>query len=721
MITAAIVSNPVSIFLIVLVIILLAPVILNKLHIPHIIGMIAAGVVVGPYAFNILDRDSSFELFGQVGLLYLMFLAGLEIDMYRLKLNLKRGFVFGLLTFLIPSVLGLLSSRYILNLDWITSALLAAMYASHTLISYPIVARFGITKSPAVLIAIVGTIMSVVGGLLTIAAAVNIHHAGEFQWSSIMTLVGNSLLYIAGVIYVYPRLTRWFFKTYSDHVTQFVFILAMVFLSAQLARFIGLEAVLGAFLGGLVLNRFVPSGSTLMSRIEFVGNALFIPYFLIGVGMMINLSVITSVETLEIAGVMLVVALVCKWLPAWITQKMYGMDGHSRRVIFGLTSAHTAVALAVVTIGYNMLNADGTHMISSNILNGTILVILITCAIAPFVTAPAAAKIKIMMVDSGEDGTDEKKVKKNNTLIPIANPTTAFPLVELTMMMQPADEEQRDRLFALHVRNDNSATSKAIGRNALDIAAQVANAANSSITPIERYDLNTVTGVLNVIEEREINTVVLGMHRKTTVIDSFFGSKVDGLLKATNKMLIISRCYIPVNTITRIVVSVPQKAQFETGFRRWVTALGNLARQLGCRIIFLCHPDVNQYIKAVVRQQKLAIRLEFREVQDADDFILLSNRILDDDLFVYVSARANSVSYSADMVEVPAFLQKYFSRHNLIVIYPEQFGEESTVFSFSDPLASDVTLAPSPLFVKFGNWWRKVKGSKPEKQRKIDL
>lgn len=721
MITAAIISNPVSIFLIVLVIILLAPVILNKLHIPHIIGMIAAGVVVGPYAFNILDRDSSFELFGQVGLLYLMFLAGLEIDMYRLKLNLKRGFVFGLLTFLIPSALGLLSSRYILNLDWITSALLAAMYASHTLISYPIVARFGITKSPAVLIAIVGTIMSVVGGLLTIAATVNIHHAGEFQWSSIMTLVGNSLLYIAGVIYVYPRLTRWFFKTYSDHVTQFVFILAMVFLSAQLARFIGLEAVLGAFLGGLVLNRFVPSGSTLMSRIEFVGNALFIPYFLIGVGMMINLSVITSVETLEIAGVMLVVALVSKWLPAWITQKMYGMDGHSRRVIFGLTSAHTAVALAVVTIGYNMLNADGTHMISSNILNGTILVILITCAIAPFVTAPAAAKIKIMMVDSGEEGTDEKKVKKNNTLIPIANPTTAFPLVELTMMMQPSDEEQRDSLFALHVRNDNSATSKAIGRNALDIAAQVANAANSSITPIERYDLNTVTGVLNVIEEREINTVVLGMHRKTTVIDSFFGSKVDGLLKATNKMLIISRCYIPVNTITRIVVSVPQKAQFETGFRRWVTALGNLARQLGCRIIFLCHPDVNQYIKAVVRQQKLAIRLEFREVQDADDFILLSNRILDDDLFVYVSARANSVSYSADMVEVPAFLQKYFSRHNLIVIYPEQFGEESTVFSFSDPLASDVTLAPSPLFVKFGNWWRKVKGSKPEKQRKIDL
>ena len=273
MMTLAIVSNPVSIFLIVLVIILLAPVFLNKLHIPHIIGMIAAGVLVGPYGFNILDRDSSFEIFGQVGLLYLMFLAGLEIDMYRLKLNLKRGFVFGLLTFLIPSALGLLTSRYIMNLDWITSALLAAMYASHTLISYPVVARLGITKSPAVLISIVGTIMAVVGGLMTIAVAVNIHSVGEFQLSALGTLIGKSLLYLLGVVYIYPRLTRWFFKSYSDHVTQFVFILAMVFMSAQIARFIGLEAVLGAFLGGLVLNRYVPSGSALMSRIEFVGNA----------------------------------------------------------------------------------------------------------------------------------------------------------------------------------------------------------------------------------------------------------------------------------------------------------------------------------------------------------------------------------------------------------------------------------------------------------------
>ncbi len=721
MMTLAIVSSPVSIFLIVLVIILLAPVILNKLHVPHIIGMIAAGVLVGPYGFNILDRDSSFEIFGQVGLLYLMFLAGLEIDMYRLKLNLKRGFVFGMLTFCIPAVLGLITSKYLLDLDWITSSLLAAMYASHTLISYPVVARFGITKSPAVLISIVGTIMAVVGGLMIIAAAVNVHNVGEFQLGAIGFLVGKSLLYLLGVAYIYPRLTRWFFKSYSDPVTQFVFILAMVFLSAQIARFIGLEAVLGAFLGGLILNRYVPTGSALMSRIEFVGNALFIPYFLIGVGMMINISVITSKDTLAIAAIMLSVALVSKWLPAWITQKIYGMDCHSRRVIFGLTTAHTAVALAVVTIGYQMTNPDGSHMIGETILNGTILVILVTCAIAPLVTSPAAAKIKIGMVNDGEDSDNSLKRRANNTLIPIANPTTAYPLVELAMMMQPSDEYNHDTLYALHVRNDNSASSKAIGRNALDIASQVAGTVGVSLTPIERYDLNTVTGVKNVIEERDINTVVLGMHRKSTVIDSFFGSKVEGLLKATNQMLVISRSYIPINTISRIVVSVPQKAQFETGFSRWVTALGNLTRRLGCKIIFCCPPEVNPYIKTVIRHQQLAIRTEFVTMQDSDDFILLSSKIQDEDMFVYVSARANSVSYSAEMIEVPAFLQKYFAHNNLMVIYPEQFGSESAVFSFSDPLASDVTLAPVPLLVKLGGWWRKLTGSKSDKQREIDI
>ncbi|MDE6491182.1 MAG: cation:proton antiporter [Muribaculaceae bacterium] len=707
---AALVTNPVLIFFIVLVIILLAPVLLNRLKVPHIIGMIVAGVIVGPYGFHVLDNDTSFEIFGKVGLLYLMFLAGIEIDMYHLRLNLRRGLVFGLLTFLLPMAVGVAASVYLLHLDMITSVLLASMYASHTLIAYPVTARFGITKSPAVLIAIVGTIIAVIGALLVLAAAVNIHRTGGFDVVDLLLLLGQLIVYCLVVLYTYPRITRWFFKNFSDRVTQFVFVLALVFLAAWFAQVIGLEAVLGAFFAGLVLNRFVPDSSPLMSRIEFVGNALFIPYFLIGVGMMIDVRVIANADTLLVALNMIAVALAGKWIAAWLGQKIYRMDADDRRIMFGLTTAHTAVALAVVTIGYDMILPDGRRMMDETILNGTVLMILVTCAIAPMVTARAAARVKIRML--GDDaGTDDvhRPTDAANTLIPVSNPITAQGLVELAMLIQPRGQRN---IYAVHVRNDNSASARAVGRNALDLASGAAASADVPITPIERYDLSTVTGLLNIINERDIDQVVLGLHRKATMIDSFLGSKIEQLLRSTNRMLLITRCFIPVNTVRRIVVWVPRQAQYETGFSRWVSAVGYLAREIGCRVIFCCSQDVGPIIASVLKQSRIAIRSEFRKMDDWDDFLLIANRIIDDDLFVVVSARPNSVSYSNDVAEMPSFLQRYFARTNLIVVYPEQFGTEVPFTSFVDPMASDINSAPSPLWTAMSSYARRASGLK---------
>jgi len=693
------VTNPVSIFFIVLVIILLAPVILNRLKIPHIIGMIVAGVVVGPFGLNILDRDSSFNIFGQVGLLYLMFLAGLEIDMYHLKLNLRRGLIFGLLTFSIPMITGVLASVYLLHIDWLTSSLLASMYASHTLIGYPVAARYGVTKSPAVLISIVGTIVAVIASLLVLAGAVNIHNAGQLYTSELLGLLGRLILYCLAVLYIYPRLTRLFFKHYGDKVTQYVFILALVFLSAWTAKRIGMEEVLGAFFAGLVLNRYVPVSSPLMSRIEFVGNALFIPYFLIGVGMMINIRVVGQSSTLGIAAVMLAVAIVGKWLPAWIGQLVFKMPAAGRRMMFGLTTAHTAVALAVVTIGYNMTDAQGHRLIDETILNGTILVILVTCAIAPIVTAGAAAKIKIDMLEHGDtDEPADRHNRPNNMLIPVANPVTAASLVELALLMRSNRRNTTDSLYAVHVRGDNSATSKAVGRNSLEIAQKAAAVTDTPLQPIERFDLNAVTGLVNTIEERDINTVVLGMHRKSNVIDSFLGSKLEQLQRMTNRMLIISRCYIPINTVTRIVVYVPPKAEYETGFPQWVKSLATLSRELGCRIIFCGDTHVRPLIRGIIRHARIDTRDEYRELSTPDDFVLISNKILDDDLFVVIMSRANAISYSASMKDMPEFLQRYFGNNNLIIIYPEQFGDEANVESFADPLVTDIGGTASPVW-----------------------
>lgn len=688
------VTQPVTIFFIVLAIILVTPLVFNKLKIPHIIGMILAGVVIGPYGFNILDRDSSFAIFGQVGLLYLMFLAGLEIDMYHLKLNLRRGLMFGLLTLFVPLVLGVLTSVYIFRLDWLTSMLLGAMYASHTLISYPVAARFGITRSPAVLIAVVGTIIAVIGALLVIAVTVDIQRMGYFSPGSLLRLGFMMLLYCVFILLVYPRLTRFFFKTYGDKVTQYVYIMALVFMAAWLAQLIGLEPVLGAFFAGLVLNRYVPAASPLMSSIEFVGNAMFIPYFLISVGMMINVRTVFDTDTLLITLVMLAVALVSKWIPAFITGKTTSLGRAGTLVIFGLTTAHTAVALAIVTLGHSL------GLFDQLILNATVLVILVTCSLAPIITSAGAPKLKIAMLEEDEE-RDQRTLRRgriNNSLITVATPESAVPLVETAILMR--SEVGRHEFYALHVRNDNSRAARELATESLRAAKETASAVDIPIELLDRYDLNTVTGVINAIEERDITEIFLGLHRRQTVIDSFFGAKVDALLRATNRMIIISRMMIPVSTVSRIVVYAPPKAQYETGFSRWIRGVARLTRQVGCRIIFCSPRDMQPLIRGVIYHENYGIRCEFREVEDWDDFILLTNRIRPDDLLTVIGARVNSVSYGVAMAEMPSFLQRYYAAHNLMFIYPEQFGEATPVTSFVDPMAGDISSAPSPLWNK---------------------
>ena len=719
-VTLPLVTDPVLIFFIVLVIILLAPILLNRLKVPHIIGMIVAGVFIGPYGIGLLSRDASFEIFGQVGILYLMFLAGIEIDMFHLKKNLRKGLGFGIYTFLVPMVLGTVTSVYILEFNWLTSILLASMYASHTLIAYPIVSRFGLSKSPAVIITIAGTIVTVLGALIVLAGVVGIYSDGTFSGGEILKLLLRLVVYCLVIVYAFPRLTRWFFKKYNDNITQFIYVLAMVFMASYSAKMIGLESVLGAFYAGLVLNRYIPNASALMNRIEFVGNAIFIPYFLIGVGMLINVNVVVSDwNTVFVAVVMSVVATVCKWIAAWLTQITYKMRPMDRQMMFGLSNAQAAATLAAVMIGYNI------GIFNESVLNGTIVMILVTCAISSIVTERAATRIKLAILKDENPEDEERSRKRSNTLISIANPLTASALVDFAVLMRNPMRKNGE-MYALHVRNDNSPGSRAIGRNSLDVAEQAAASVDMKLNTIERYDLNFVTGLVNTIEERDISEVIIGLHRKTTVVDSFFGSKIEQLLKATNKMIVITRCFIPVSTVTRIVVYVPEKSQFETGFRQWVMATANLTAQVGCRVIFCCHPETRTYIRSVLKCEKYDIRHEYRDVEEWDDFLPLANRILDDDLFIVVNSRRASVSFNSSMDELPGFLQKYFSRNNLVVLYPGQFGDEAPVSSMMDPLASDVVATPSSLWVTLAGYYRRLilfrkRFTQRNRHKKIDL
>lgn len=700
--TAPLITAPVPIFLTVMAIILLTPLVLSRLKIPHVIGLIVAGVVVGPHGFNLLARDMSFEVFGQVGILYLMFLAGIEIDMYHLRKNLRKGMTFGLFTFIIPLILGALVAMAALRMHFLEATLLASMFAAHTLIAYPIVTRFGVTKSPAVVIAIAGTIVTVLGSLIVLAGVLGVYRDGSV--ASLIPVLCYLALYCVGLIYIYPRVTRYFFKHYSDGIAQFIYVMVMVFGAAALASFIGLEGVFGAFFAGLVLNRFIPARSPLMGRLEFVGNAIFIPYFLIGVGMLIDLHVVMDGwTTLYTAAVMSAVAMLSKWIAAWVTQKVYRLTPVDRSIMYQLSNAHTAVALAVVMIGYEM------HLFDVTVLNGTVVMILVTCTVSSFGTERAASRLKVQLLEQAdEDSVKDDATTHPRTLVAISNPLTAPSIVDLALSMRFPDTSVAGDLYALHVRNDNSASSKAIGRNSLDVAERAASAVETNLTAIERFDLNFITGVLNTMEERDITELVLGIHRRTSIIDSFLGEKIEQLLRSTNRMVVMSRCFIPLATVTRILVAVPKKAQFETGFRRWVQAVGNLGRQVGCRVEFWCEDSTAPLIRTVITQSKLGIRMSFSTVESYDDFVIKSSEINDDDLLIVVSARRSSVSFDSDMDAVPEYLQKYLAGNNLIVIYPGQFGTEPPM-TMAETMATDIVSPPNPVFLFAMNQLRRLR------------
>ncbi len=681
------ITNPTWIFFIVMVIILLVPILFGKLRIPHIIGMILAGIIIGQFGFNILERDSSFELFGQVGLYYIMFLAGLEMDMEGFRKNSVKGLVFGLITFIVPMTLGILSGIYMLHYGVVTAVLLASMYASHTLVSYPIVSRYGLAQERSVTITIGGTAVTVTLALLVLAAV-----SGMFQgtvstrfW---LMLALKVTLIILAIVFVLPKVGRWFFRKYNDAVLQFVFVLAMVFLGGGLMSLAGLEGILGAFLVGMAINPLIPKVSPLMNRIEFVGNAIFIPYFLIGVGMIIDVrALVASGEALKVAAVMTVVATVSKWLAAFVTQKIYGMNRTERMMIFGLSNAQAAATLAAVLIGHDIIMENGERLLSDEVLNGTIVMILFTCVISAVVTERAAKRFALGVDSTAavEEGPEEEPEK---LLIPVANPETIENLVNLALVVK--SPTRRDGIVALNVINDSGASQKldSGGRRSLETAAKIASAAGVKVEMVSRYDMNITSGIIHTIREYEATTLVIGLHRKGSFLDSFFGSLTGNLLKGTNREVIVARLMMPVNTMKGIVAIVPPRAEFETGFGKCITHLCRIATGLGCRIRFRAEAGTAEVIGQIVKSVNAEARADV-VVAGAQNFAeLMVTDLAREQLLAVVNARSGTVSYDSAFERLPSILNRHYQDANLLVVYPEQIDQRDSV-SFSDPIGAE--------------------------------
>lgn len=668
--------NPVLIFSIILFIILLSPILLRKLNIPGIIGLIISGVVIGPYGFNVLAKNSAVDLFSTIGLLYIMFIAGLELDLNEFKKHKNKSLGFGFFTFIIPLAIGYPVCHYLLGYDFNAAFLTASMFATHTLVSYPIVSKMGLSKNQAVAITVGGTIFTDTA-VLIILAIIMANHQGSLN-AQFWLRIGISLaIFLAIMFFIIPRIAKWFFqKLESEKHSHYIFVLAVVFFAAFLAEVAGVEAIIGAFVAGLALNKLIPHSSALMNRIEFIGNSLFIPFFLISVGMLVDVRVILSGPfALIIAGTLSVVAIAGKWIAAWITQHAFKYTGTQRQLIFGLSSAHAAATLAVILVGYN------AGILDDNILNGTVILILIACVVASFATEKAAKKLLVENENDDSELTSATGASSEHLLIPISKVENIGKLLEFSILIKDKSSPNPVSVLSVVSNDDEAETNIVKARTKLEELVKEGSAAETKINILTAIDHNVASGISRISKEVIADIIVMMWPKKSGLIE-----KIDNVTSKISKTIFICNFQKPLISHKRIFLVALPFSERETGFELWFTKVAKLAQELSIPIQLFSNARTGRAIESFHKKAKNTAAIHFNVFDDWDDILILSRHINDSDLFFLASSRKDGVSYMSVLDSLPYKLEKYFAGNSKVIIYPQQFEITYDVIDYQAPV-----------------------------------
>ncbi|MBW1654227.1 cation:proton antiporter [Flavobacterium quisquiliarum] len=682
-------TNPVLIFSLILFIILLSPILLKKINIPGIIGLIISGVIIGPHGLNILAKNSAVDLFSTIGLLYIMFIAGLELDMNEFKANRNKSLLFGFFTFILPLSIGFPVCFYLLQYDFNASFLTASMFATHTLVAYPIVSKLGIAKNQAVAITVGGTILTDTAVLIILAVIMG-SAQGSLNQAFWIKLTISLAIFSAIMFLVIPRIAKWFFKKLeSEKHAHYIFVLSVVFFAAFLAEVAGVEPIIGAFVAGLALNPLIPHSSALMNRIEFIGNSLFIPFFLISVGMLVDVSVILSGPTaLIVAGTLSIVAIFGKWIAAFFTQIVFKYTRTERQLIFGLSSAHAAATLAVILVGFK------AKILDENILNGTIILILITCIVASFATEKAAKKIAICEEEISPEDTGRDQILDEHILIPLAKTSAAASLLDFALLIKDKKSSNPVTLLTI-VPNNNQAEKNILKyRKAVDKFVVQASASEVKINTIARIDHNPASGIARTSKEIMSDIVIVGWPRKTGFIDKIFGENVDSIINNVDKSLFICRFQKNFIEEKRLVFVCPPFSERGVGFQVLLQKVCRLSQELSIPIMIHAEYKTHETIQQIANNLKLNAKFGFKNVSDWEDFESISDEMKSTDLVVFNLSRKGSVSYQSIFERLPQKIEKFFNDNNVILVYPQDDRKESAMDAYEDfttsPLAKGI-------------------------------
>jgi Kef-type K+ transport system membrane component KefB len=656
------VTDPILVFTILAMAMLVAPVFSEKLRVPDLVLLLGFGALLGPNGLHVLERSSAVTMLGAVGLLYIMFLAGLEIDLYRFSRSYKRSIVFGLLTFLIPQTLGTLAGRYVLGMNWSASLLLASMFASHTLLAYPLTSRLGISRSEPVAITVGATIITDTLALLVLAIIADSARGVALTVGFWATILFGMLALGALIWKGIPFISRWFFQRVSEKSNaQFLFVIVTVCVCAYLSHFARMEPIIGAFLAGAAFNRLIPENSPLMTRVTFAGNTLFIPFFLISVGMLVDpRAMLTGSRGWLIGATMVVMVVLTKYVAAQLTRRAFNYSKAAGQVMFGLSVVQAAATLAAVVVGYNLKIFD------ESVLNGAIAMILVTCPLGSWMVDRYGRRMAAEEPAPAASSSAEQRL-----LVPVANPDSATRLMDLAFLLR--NPVQPGGIYPLAIARDlgNIDLAVAQGEKLLGHCLVHAASADVPVSPGLRVAVNISDGIIQTAREIRSSSVIVGWSEDQSASIRIFGTVMHHLVESCPPRLLFCRLVLPLNTTRRLLILFPPLSSRRRNLTALIRDAKTLAQRAGTELRTYTIARETGSLLPLLDSQKPSCRATAAEETSWDKLQkTFFSEIQPDDMILLPFDRRSGLLWTPAMDHLPETIAGRFPQNNLLVAYP---------------------------------------------------
>lgn len=655
-------EEPVVVFAIALAVFLAAPLVIKRAGLPGIVGIVLVGALIGPNALGIFSLTSAIELLGTVGLAYLLFTVGLEVDLRGFASAPENAAIFGLTSFGLPFVIGTSVGYTLLGLDIPAAALLAAVFASHTLLAYPVANQLDITKNRAVTAVFGGILFTDTLALIVLAIVIGAIEGDLTVWLFVQVF-GALVVLFASVWVVVPSIARWFFQNLSDEsYFEFLFVAVALFGAGSFAEVLGLDAILGAFVAGLALNRLIPRGGTLINRIEFVGNAFFIPFFLLYVGMLVDVSVILDgARTVQVAAVVLGTMFITKWIATWVVSRIQRYDANERGVIYGLSVGQAAAALAITLVGFE----EG--LFGTDVLNAVVVMMLVTAIVSPWWTERQGQKLAA----TAEVAPDDREGRDSRILLPLSTDADRQQrLLEFAFVLKDADATEPVHLLTV-VQPDSGQIKSQVEtvERDLDRAAAFSGAAEVPAASETRVNHNIASGIVRGSVETRADMILMGWNASESIGRRIFGDTIDQVLNRTRVPVLVSQLGHPINTTDHLFVVVPHGIDHHEGFHEAVYIVKRLATKLSASMtVLIAEGNTHQY-ERLFGMVEMDVDAEFESASWANLLDMLSQRSEPNNLIVTLSPREGEVGWHSELNELPSRLVE-LSPHSFAMIYP---------------------------------------------------